>query len=91
MAGFPSFFKDPAIPKTLLGKPLHSETPHSELTRNLTQFRNVRVRLEMGISAPRLAVINLGTAVFWGEGRNSGVSEWGVSEWRGVAMEVCRN
>ena len=36
-------------------------------------------------------MFNFGTAVFWGEGQNSGVSEWGVLEWRGVAMEVCRN
>ena len=72
-------------------RPLHSETPPLRTNITLTHFRNVRVRLEVGISAPRIAVFNFGTAVVCGEGRNSGVSEWGVSEWRGVAMEVCRN
>ena len=90
-AGFPSFSKTLLFWKGYWGNPSILKPPHSKLTLTLTHFRNVRVRLEVGISAPRIAVFNFGTAVFWGEGRNSGVSEWGVSEWRGVAMEVCRN
>ena len=46
----------------------------------------------------RTAVFNFGTAVFWGEGQNSGVSEWGcfgmegfcnggLSEWKAVPQE----
>ena len=91
MAGIPLFSKTPLFRKGYSGNPSIPKPPHSELTLTLTHFRNVRVRLEVGISAPRIAVFNFGTAVFWGEGWNSGVSEWGVLEWRGVAMEVCWN
>ena len=47
----------------------------------------MQVRLEVGISAPWIAVFNFGTAVFWGEDQNNGLSEWGVSEWRSVGIE----
>ena len=51
--------------------------PHSDLTLTLTHFRIVRVQLEVGISAPQIAVFNFGKAAFLGEGRNSDDLEWG--------------
>ena len=59
----------------------------------------MRAWLEVGISAPRIATFNFGTAVFWGEGQNSDISEWGcfgmegfrnggVSEWKAVPKMV---
>ena len=84
MAGFPSFFKDPAIPKRLLGKPLHSEPPHPELTLTLTHFRNVQVAESGGfqhhgwrclISEQRCFGGRIGTAVYRSGGcRNGGAS-----------------
>ena len=91
MVGFPSFSKTTLFRKGYWGNPSILKPPHSELTLTLTHFRNVWVRLELGISAQRIAVFHFGTVVFWGKGQNSSVLEWGVSEWRGVTMEGCRN